>query len=361
MIRAILIFFFLQGVLNAEENIPSLMPVPVGGNLCRYIDEEGNFKFKTYHKCSDFESDLAVVYGRDYSHSLIDQKGKEIRKLPSGYEYIGVKNDKIKIRKDGRFGMMDLNGKIIVKPEYPVLGYESEERIAYCVQYIRDCGYLDSNGEKKLGGDFIQVDDFKNNAAKIRNKENQITIIDLEGKSILPIGSEAPCGMGEGPFPVISGPNKEIRYYSLDGKWKDLPTGVRLVSIFSEGLSFFYKDRSFGVLNEKFEIVWEKPFPDLNKLFIYEHSPVTDRDRQNSVCSFPLQYKSGFALVPLKDPSYHIEFLDTKGNPLGTLRFTNAQYFRGNLAKVEFSKEHLVYQGILNRSGKIIYTYLKRD
>ncbi|MEI1280411.1 hypothetical protein V6Z05_18905 [Leptospira venezuelensis] len=361
MVRAFLIFFLIQSVLNAEEIIPSLMPVPVGGNFCRYIDEEGNFKFKIYYKCSDFESDLAVVYARDYSHILIDQKGREIRKLPSGYEYIGVKNGKIKIRKDWLFGMLNLDGSIFIKPIYFSLGYESEGRIAYCIKRSQGCGYLDPSGEKKLGGDFIQVDDFKNKAAKVLSKENQTIIMDQEGKSILPIGTEAPCGIGEGLFPIISGPNKEIRYYSLDGKSKDLPKGVRLVSPFSEGLSFFFKDRSFGILDEKFEILWEKPFPDLNDYFVYEHIPVTDRDRQYSVCHFPHQYRSGFALIRRNEAPYYYEFWDTKGTKLGTVGFTDAQPFRGNLAKVEFAKEHLIYHGILNRSGKIIYTYFKTD
>ncbi|TGL64249.1 hypothetical protein [Leptospira sarikeiensis] len=334
------------------------MPVPVGGSFCRYIDEEGNFKFKTYYRCSEFESNLAVVYGRDYSHILIDQNGREIQRLPSGFEYIGVKNGKIKIRKGWLFGMLHLDGRVFIKPEYYSLGYEQEGRIAYCEKQYRNCGYLDSNGERKLGGDFTQADDFKYGAAKVRNKEDQATLINLEGKPILPTGYEAPCGIGEGLFPVISGPNKKIHYYSLDGKSKDLPSGIRLVSVFSEGLSFFFKDRSFGVLNEKFEIVWEKPFPDLNKLFIYEHTPVTDGDRQYSICYSPNQYRSGFAFVRQNEPPHHIVFLDPKGNQLGTFGFMDAQHFQGNFAKVEITKDQF---GILNRSGRIIYKYSRRD
>ncbi|PKA16810.1 hypothetical protein [Leptospira haakeii] len=356
MTRGIILFFLFIGFLSAEDQIPSLMPVPVGGNFCRYIDEEGEFKLKTYYRCTDFESDLAVVYNRDYSYALIDKNGKEIRKLPSGYEYIGVKNGKIKIRKGWLFGILNIDGSVFIKPEYFSLGYEYDGRIAYCIKQFRNCGYLDSNGRKKIGGDFFGVNDFKNGAAKIIVDENRAEIINPEGQKILPAGTEAPCGVGEGFFPLISSSNKEIRYYSLDGKWKDLPSGIRLVSVFSEGYSFFFKDKSFGVLDEKFEIVWEKPFPELNKLFIYEHTPVTDIDRQYSICYSPYQYRSGFALVSRKEPQYQMEFLDPKGNPLGSIGFTNAENFRGNFAKVEIARNQI---GILNRSGKIIYTYLK--
>lgn len=337
------------------------MGVSVPGDFCRYIDEDGNFKFKTYHKCIDYESELTVVYGRDYSYSLIDSKGKEIRKLPSGYEYIGVKNRKIKIQKNGLYGMMDLEGRIFVKPGYPFLGFESEGRIAYCKKLYVECGYLDSNGAKKIEAAFVEVGDYKRGYAKVRTKDNKLTAIDLEGKLLLSKEYEIPCGIGEGPFPVISKPEGQIRYYNMDGTWRDLPQGVRLISPFSEGLSFFFKDRSFGVLDETFNIVWEKQSPDLDKFFIYEHSPVTDQDRQYSICYFPYQYKSGFVLVSSKVSSSGFEYLDRNGNSLETIRFSDASNFRGNLAKVEYTKDKLVYHGILNRSGKIIYSYLKRN
>ncbi len=367
LFRIIFLLFFFPLSNLFGENIPALIPVPIG-DTCRYIDEEGKFRFRLYLKCAAFESEYTTVKKRDYSFVLIDSSGKEIRILSSLYQYEGVKGGLIRIEKNGYLGFMNLNGEVVVPPKYADLHFVSEDRIAYCHPYYnqsRDCGYLNTKGEKVIEETLTHVTDFKNGTAWVRDRNYKWVRIDTEGKELqTTVVLDDLCALNEGltAVRVIQNQNRQIRYVSDSGKWKDPSLEFVGATSFSEGLAFFFRNNSVGVFDESFRILWEKPYTETNLIFRREETyQPPNTILQFIYCSSETYlFKSGFALIPDYEKKAGYSYVGHDGMVLGGKTFLKAENFQNGYASVEFKEEEKTYHGILNTKGKIIYRWQKQ-
>ena len=93
---------------------------PQGSYLYGYLDREGREVIPLkYEYGSNFKDNRAVVKIRENQHALIDPNGNILTTY--NYNYVGNIGDGLLAFKkdpDGKFGFIDINGNIIIEPQY---------------------------------------------------------------------------------------------------------------------------------------------------------------------------------------------------------------------------------------------------
>ena len=129
-------------------------PLESEDNKYGYIDKIGDLLISPeFEGAGEFSNGVAIISDSDRNMGLINRNGKVI--LDAKYSYIWilsdewVKIDKEKWTSDGEChiscGLAKTNGDIIVKPEYPLIGY-LHDKYFIILDNNNNSAYMDVNG-----------------------------------------------------------------------------------------------------------------------------------------------------------------------------------------------------------------------
>ena len=120
---------------------------------------------------------------QDQRAVLIDDDGK-LRVQPSAgiSRFIGYHDEKYMIQKDGRYGFVDLNGKLLIANRYDSLLHFSDERAGF--KLGDRWGFIDFNEHLLVQPNYDQVFPFEHNLSIVRMSEDY-GLIDPFGKLVL--------------------------------------------------------------------------------------------------------------------------------------------------------------------------------
>jgi hypothetical protein len=160
--------------LDGKELIPfEYDRIDFSANMFR-IKKDGKYSFYSsenfvrvspiYNYASHIEDGYFIVKDSDNKYAILDSSFKVI--LESEAEKIEYANDLIwKYKRNGLWGLMDVNGHEITRPKYELMNKFQEGMILYSIN--DRWGYLDSTGEIFIPADMPIAWDFKDGLARI--------------------------------------------------------------------------------------------------------------------------------------------------------------------------------------------------
>ena len=93
--------------------------------------------------------------------------------------------DVIVVKDDGKYGLVDFDGKMVVNPRYKLIAYDSEGMLIF-VNDKNKIGWLNSQGEEVIKAKYSDVNDLFaiNGYATVSTNGSKFQIIDREGKTV---------------------------------------------------------------------------------------------------------------------------------------------------------------------------------
>lgn len=163
------------------------------GDKCGYLDEKGEVAIPaSYDYAYDFLDGYAVVV-MGTSMGVINKKGEFTLSLQDkgianqGAERIGFQDPDSR-----KYGLMDVNGKVIVQAiydNYSTYGFTDSEYMAVCID--GKWGYIDKNGKQLLALQYNYAFPFMDGKAWIQRAEGSaIEFIDEKGKTLITLGAD---------------------------------------------------------------------------------------------------------------------------------------------------------------------------
>ena len=156
----------------------------------RLYDLQGNVLFTTigeYTTLRNFYNGYAIVY-KDSFYGLINTDGQEV--VPLQYKSLGdvSKQGYVSAQKDGKFGYVDVNGNETCPFTYNADVVHQRGNFAY-IQDLDGTYIVLSAAVGVLPEHYAEVDIpyYTNNQAFVaKNSDNEITVVDLYGNTLLP-------------------------------------------------------------------------------------------------------------------------------------------------------------------------------
>lgn len=146
------------------------------------------------------------------------------QQIRPGYEHYRLTH--LQVRQNGKWGITDLKGRILIAPHYQDVGSLSENRLPF--KQNGKWGLADGKGRQILPPSLGHISDFRHGMAILsnrpdgqRDKDTRYGYIDRQGKIIRPTRFTS-------ALPAVEGTDKSIYGYAADeqGKyWKVSPSG----------------------------------------------------------------------------------------------------------------------------------------
>ncbi len=211
------------------------------------VDANGNQLFSVpYDSIIGYNEGLASIWEKSengYRYGYVDTEGN--LRIPMEYGYAGnfsegVATVSMSESGIGQYSFIDKKGNVVIEPKYRSAD-PFQEGLAH-VQAISGEGFINHQGEEVVPPQYEFVSDFQNGTAFVVTKDQQIIVIDKNGKEVrklLELPEEtsyfySPSGdMMEVDYP--QGYQGVYRYYDKNGEISRETYELR--SGFSEGLS----------------------------------------------------------------------------------------------------------------------------
>ena len=186
---------------------------------------------------------------KDGKYGLIDINGKEI--LMPQYDDIetlkGVKNSLL-VEKDGKFGLANNSGTVIIKPEFAKIEAMSED---YKDGYIaiddnEKYGLVDFSGTQVLGNDYEKIEKIPGNKYYVIEEEKQEKLINTSGEKILENGFDEITQIATDG--VVFKKDKLYGFMTYDGETKIEAKYDNLKEI-NNGILKAEKDKKVGIID----------------------------------------------------------------------------------------------------------------
>lgn len=120
------------------------------------MDHEGNVKGKQKGEfilsLGDVESNAKFMTASDHEVVLLDEDFSEMTKIEGKYQGRANNGDYIYVERDGKYGVVDLQGKEALPFEYTDIRYVSNSPAASIVCKDQDCSLLDQNLNEIITG-----------------------------------------------------------------------------------------------------------------------------------------------------------------------------------------------------------------
>lgn len=178
----------------------------------------------------------------------------------------------------GKYGLVDIDGKQVVAPQWDTVGALSEG--LFSVQVDGKTGYANLDGEIVIEPNWLEVGKFWGGFAWVREKNGKKKVIDREGRFVSEEVFDDIVRVSARGVSISNRSNEESWFITVqtdvprglfwverDEKWGlfDFSNGAPLGEIqwsgrggqFREGRSWVHRDRKFGMINLKGEIVLE--------------------------------------------------------------------------------------------------------
>jgi hypothetical protein len=230
-------------------------------NVWKLIDEKGNI-VASFDSIGEF-NEYGTAYwrngsGEDVDEGLIDAKGKIIAKGLAGMDIEGYKEQgliRIQNWKSGQFGLMDMKGKILLKPEFRSIGYFGEDNLADVAKSVRGendtwhfkWGVINTKGEfivKPIADEPVR---FYGNGLGVIIQDGKWGVVNIQGQVIVKPHFSRIYGISVEQGGLILALNSE----TSDPEWTYLDGNGNIV---------FYSETVDGkrvAKNAKGEIIWE--------------------------------------------------------------------------------------------------------
>jgi len=155
-------------------------------NQWGFVDKNGNTIIKPIYKyCSLFKNGIASVFVKSNTdHAFINTKGETVvlplhAKITQGLDF--TNGLALFENQNNKYGYMDKDGKVVIKPIFDYAHRFSEGLAAVVVK--GKLGYIDTNGKMVIQPQFSSAYEYCGGVAKVE-LENKISYINKEGKSV---------------------------------------------------------------------------------------------------------------------------------------------------------------------------------
>lgn len=205
----------------------------------------------------------AIIAKKDGKFGLLNLDGKEI--LPCEYESIialkGIKNS-ILVKKDGKFGIVNSDGTVIVPAEYiSVSALTNDYKNGFLIKNLENkFGIIKSDGQIALECKYDDIKNIEDNNNYIVKENGKWKVITADGTVFLEGKVDNAVAMNYGN--VIIKNNGKFGIIDFEEK--------NIVPAEYESLTYMYEDRyaakkdgKFGVINSKNETVVEFKYNEI--------------------------------------------------------------------------------------------------
>jgi hypothetical protein len=333
-----------------------LHPVADAEGRWGFIDRTGRFRIPPrYNGAGQFSEGVAYVWlwdGEQHKDGVVDVSGK-FRELPptNDYQFIfhdGLGRFQTPSGQERKYGYMDLNGRVVITPQFFDCGHFSEG-LAW-VSVLKEgkwlYGFIDKAGKMVIEPQFVyKPGDFVDGLAKVVGQHDS-GFIDRAGRLRIRVESEhADDFFSEGLLAVVQGDPPRGVYLKRDGQvafeipfWqqrtarqRSLYTIRRLqLAPFSEGLAPVLSFNRLGFIDTTGKVVIEPLFRGTSG------------------------FSEGLAAVKIigGDGQYVWGYIDRAGRFRIAPQFKEAQPFAGGLAHVVTADGR---GRLIDGSGKVIW------
>ncbi len=154
-----------------------------------------------YDNISELSGNQVYILRKDQRHGVIGKDGKFLLNLTNEYEHIGSLSEGfLSIKKDGRYGFIDFDGKLRIANRYDAVE-DFKEGLA-AVQLVGKWGFINRLDRLTIQPRYDEVENFDRGVSIVR-KDNMYGIIDTEGKEVLPTDYDSLCRNEMNSFVVV--------------------------------------------------------------------------------------------------------------------------------------------------------------
>ncbi|MDP4083370.1 MAG: WG repeat-containing protein [Bacillota bacterium] len=223
----------------------------------RVIDESGKeITSKAYSFIGDYKDGRALIADKNdhdqYLYGYLNRRGKEV--LPLEYESASDFQDEKAIvkLKDGTYALISLTGKVIKNYPYSFVGNIGDGLLAFQEDPEGKFGYMDEQGNIIIKPQFTEAQAFINGRAIVNTAEDykgQYGLIDQKGHFIIKPHYQSPFNLGESKIALGKSviPEKPFygSLYALADSEGHILTGFIFngISKFNEGMASAYNDQ----------------------------------------------------------------------------------------------------------------------
>ena len=222
------------------------------------------------------------------------------------------------IRKDGKYGYINSQGKMVIHPQYEIANNYKEDRAL--VMLNGKYGFINKKGEYIIQPKFSYLAEFSEGLALFGTKDNKYGYINPEGKIVIDAKFNNASSFSDGAAVVQN--TAKNGYIDTKGNFILQPKYL-YASSFSNGLAcvvFTFLPETTGYINKQGEtIIQLEKFPK---------DPITFAGTT---------FIEGLAFKRSKDGQGSLKWvlIDTKGNRVGDLYFDEVRDFNEGYASVK--------------------------
>jgi len=305
---------------------------------------------------------------------------KNIFIVPQHDEVFPFINGYARVRNGTRFGVIDMQGRIIVPIAFDYVSDESEGMFAarQGVFPASLAGYYDTSGRAVIPFRFIETLPFKNGKAMVKLgkfPELKHVFIDRNGKMLDYYGAS-------GDYQVMGLPSQGMTRFKKGGKWGFLNSdGVEIMKPtyedagdFKEGLAYVKNKGKYGYIDLSGSVVIPFKFDMATDFFkgvaiVYELVNIKD-EFNSETPKYGLIDKKGVALTPMhfdfiglfdKEDKVAVvrkdnkqSFIDLKGKEIIPFKYDVVSEFHEGVAVVKALVGGRALSGIIDKTGKEI-------
>lgn len=307
---------FILNTISAQNYVAAVLDKEFWG----FIDEKGNYILQPmYNAARDFSSGIGLIKNLgDWYY--VDKDGIIINSTSDYITRYDFSEKLARIEQNNLWGYINTSGEMVIQPQFTDANDFKNGYAA--VRSGSLWGFINTKGNYIIEPQFKDAKNFENDAARVKSDKGWI-FVNIQNKT----------------FP--SSPDQyEIR--------KD----------FSDGMAYILKDKLFGYINNKGEIVIQAQFQDVGNfnngyapVFIEKQWGYINKSGDymvNPKFEVAKEFKDGMALV--KDKTGYF-YLNTAGQEIGKSAGYNVKYnFSDGYARIIQNGKW----GFIDQSGKVV-------
>lgn len=264
-------------VINELELVGNAEVEHIAKDIYRYFDEKiTNYRFlnlkdnlvkELSYDALDREHEKLIVVRKKNKYGVINQEGKEIVKPK--YDWLGffeggVCSVCVGEGKKKKYGFIDKKGKEIIKPKYDILHYFSEGLAAFGVgkydkwdgRFKGKWGFIDKKGNVVIKPIYDRASRFSEGLARVW-KGDKLIYIDKSGKEVLKPKYHGYQEFWNGGY-FLSNLRNYIGENITDKEAND--ESVSYIGDFHEGLAVIIENDLYGLMDKKGNIIIEPKY-----------------------------------------------------------------------------------------------------
>lgn len=306
----------------------------------------------------------AIKVKKDGKYGVINLEGKQIAECQ--YEEIttveGIENA-IKVKKDGKYGVIDSEGKEILKPEYIAIeALGKDNKAGYIVQNDeRKYGIVDYSNNKVLESQYEAVEKINRNNCYIVKKDGKQVLIKKDGTEILKDGyDEIKDILKNQDAGIIYKKDNKYGIKTMSGEEKISAKYEDLVET-RPGIFIAKKDGKYGIIdiddNKKLEFKYNSlKYKETADIYIGE-----DEKFNNEILDNNYEVKLTGILTDLNEEKGYLELRKEDGSKYYNFKFEEKEESDIFASKTLYVSKKDGKYGFVDKTGKIVVDYIYDD